>query len=208
MRMRHIRAVAVFGVVLIALTGARGSGGGSCGGSSSGSGAGSGGGSGSGGYSGTSGSGDYSSGGSGSGGGYSSGGSDYSSGGSGSGSSSGSGSGGGYGSGGSVPSGSGSNSSAMRDIRIDECKLDASGRNLVARLTVTNRGSLDYEYEATIQFKGATGASAPYAAARVDDLLVPANGSRTTEATTAYTGTQNGSEYTQCVVTRAHRTMS
>ncbi|URM90991.1 hypothetical protein LUW75_14455 [Streptomyces sp. MRC013] len=193
--MRHVRAVAVFGVVLIALTGARGSGGGSCGGSSSGSGSGSssgsGGGSGSGGYGDTDGSGGYSSGGSG-----------YSSGGSGS------SSGGGSGSGGSVPSGSGSNSSAMRDIRIDECKLDASGRNLVARLTVTNSGSLDYEYEATIQFKGATGASAPYAAARVDDLLVPANGSRTTEATTVYTGTQNGSEYTQCVVTRAHRTMS
>ncbi|MCP9944213.1 hypothetical protein LUX12_04485 [Streptomyces somaliensis] len=197
MGMRHVRAVAVFGVVLIALTGARGSGGGSCGGSTSGSGAGSGGGSGSGGYSDTGGSGDYGSGGGG-----------YGSGGSGSGSTSGSGSSGGYGSGGSVPSGSGSNSSAMRDIRIDECKLDASGRNLVARLTVTNRGSLDYGYEATVQFKGATGASAPYAAARVDDLLVPANGSRTTEATTAYTGTQNGSEYTQCVVTRAHRTMS
>lgn len=172
--MRHVRAVAVFGVVLIALTGARGSGGGSCDGSSSGSGSssssGGSGGSGAGGHQDTDGN--------------------------------------GSGGGSSVPGGSGSDASAMRDIRIDGCTLDASGKNLVARLTVTNDSSLDYEYDATVQFQGATGTSAPYAAARVDDLVVPANGSKNTEATTAYTGTQNGGEYTKCVVTKAQRSMS
>ncbi|MEU0401344.1 hypothetical protein ABZ318_14055 [Streptomyces sp. NPDC006197] len=37
MKMRHVRAIAVFGIAIVALTGARGSHGGSCGGSSSGS---------------------------------------------------------------------------------------------------------------------------------------------------------------------------
>ncbi|WP_030693892.1 hypothetical protein [Streptomyces globisporus] len=37
MKMRHVRAIAVFGIAVVALTGARGSHGGSCGGSSSGS---------------------------------------------------------------------------------------------------------------------------------------------------------------------------
>ncbi|MEU3446411.1 hypothetical protein AB0H29_04140 [Streptomyces thermolilacinus] len=190
--MRHVRAVAVFGVVLIALTGARGSGGGSCGGSSgSGSSSSSSGGD-TGGSSGTGG-GDTDSNG------YGSSGSD--SGGS-SGGSSGSGSGGG-----SVPGGSSSNS-AMRDIRIDTCKYDAAARKLVARLTVTNDGSLDYTYDATVQFKGAAGSSTPQVMAFLDDLAVPANGTKTTDVTAPYTGTQNGSEYTQCVVTKAKRVMS
>ncbi|MFJ5832987.1 hypothetical protein [Streptomyces sp. NPDC093089] len=38
MKIRHVRAIAVFGIAVVALTGARGSHGGSCGGSSSGSG--------------------------------------------------------------------------------------------------------------------------------------------------------------------------
>ncbi|MFE4618461.1 hypothetical protein ACFRJ7_20405 [Streptomyces sp. NPDC056747] len=37
MKMRHVRAIAIFGIAVVALTGARGSHGGSCGGSSSGS---------------------------------------------------------------------------------------------------------------------------------------------------------------------------
>ncbi|MFD8206129.1 hypothetical protein ACFV2S_07000 [Streptomyces sp. NPDC059695] len=37
MKMRHVRAIAVFGIAVVALTGARGSHGGSCGGSSGGS---------------------------------------------------------------------------------------------------------------------------------------------------------------------------
>ncbi|CAL9295185.1 hypothetical protein SUDANB25_02453 [Streptomyces sp. SudanB25_2051] len=169
--MRHVRAVAVFGVVLVALTGARGSGGGSCGGSSSsGSSSSSSGGSGS--HSDTDGSGSSSSGG-----------------------------------GVSVPGGSSSNS-AMRDIKIAECKMDASGKNLVARLTVTNDGSVDYSYDATVHFKGAAGSGTPTAIALLDDLVVPANGTKTAEATAPYSGTQNGSEYSQCVVTKASRNLS
>ncbi|MFV2119815.1 hypothetical protein ACE14D_15800 [Streptomyces sp. Act-28] len=163
--MRHVRAVAVLGVVLITLTGARGSGGGGCsgsGGSSSSSSSGGG-----------------------------SGGSDNN------GSSSG---------GGSVPGGS-SSDSAMRDIRIDTCEYDAGTRKLVARLTVTNDGSLDYAYDATVQFKGAAGSSTPQVVAFLDDLAVPANGTKTTDVTAPYTGTRNGSEYTQCVVTKAKRVM-
>ncbi|MEX0168464.1 hypothetical protein [Streptomyces sp. LMG1-1-1.1] len=38
MKLRHVRAIAVFGIAVVALTGARGSHGGSCGGSSSGGG--------------------------------------------------------------------------------------------------------------------------------------------------------------------------
>ncbi|WP_436991188.1 hypothetical protein [Streptomyces sp. enrichment culture] len=180
--MRHVRAVAVFGVVMIALTGARGSGGGSCGGSSS---------SGSSSSSGTGGS-DTDSNGSGS---------------SGTGTSGSDSGGSSSGGGGSVPGGSGSNS-AMRDIRIDTCKYDAATRKLVARLTVTNDGSLDYTYDATVQFKGATGSSTPQAMAFLDDLAVPANGTKTTDVTAPYTGTQNGAEYTQCVVSKAKRVMS
>ncbi|KUH37387.1 MULTISPECIES: hypothetical protein [Streptomyces] len=168
MKMRHVRAVAVCGVVLVALTGARGSGGGSCDGSGSGS--------------------------SSSSGGSSSGGSHDNDNGNGT-------------SGGSVSGGGSSGDQAMRDIRIDECKLDASGKNLVARLTITNDGTVGHTYDATVRFKGGAGKAAPYAAARVDDVAVPANGSRTTEATTAYTGGGTGSEYTQCVVTSASRTV-
>ncbi|OEJ95753.1 hypothetical protein J116_015965 [Streptomyces thermolilacinus SPC6] len=176
MKMRHVRAVAVFGVVLIALTGARGSGGGSCDGSSS------------------SGSSSSSSGGS------STGGSDTDNNGSDNNGSSSSG-------GGSVPGGSGSNS-AMRDIRIDTCKYDAAAQKLVARLTVTNDGSLDHTYDAAVQFKGAAGSGTPEVMAFLDDLAVPANGTKTTDVTAPYSGTQNGSEYTQCVVTKAKSTMS
>ncbi|WP_262386776.1 hypothetical protein [Streptomyces sp. TRM49041] len=162
--------MAVFGVVLVALTGARGSGGGSCGGSSSSSSSSS-----SGGNHG----GDTDNGGSGSSG------------------------------GGSVSGGGGSSSNrAIRDIRIDECKLDATGKNLVARLTVTNDSSLDYDYDVTVQFKGDAGQGVTVATARVNDLAVTANGSKSTEAGTPYTGTGNGSEYSKCVVSSANRTMS
>ncbi|AOT59474.1 hypothetical protein AB0E11_07600 [Streptomyces fradiae] len=179
--MRHARAVAVCAVVLIALTGARGSNGGSCGGSSS-SGSGSGTSGGSGGHGDTDGGG-----------------------------TAGQGDTGGSGSGGvSVPGGSGSGSGkgAMRDIRVDRCGLDASGKNLVARLTITNNGPVDYEYDATVQFRGAAGSGTPDAAVSLRDLVVPANGTKTTEATTPYTGTQNGAEYTRCSVTRAARTLT
>ncbi|WP_345691125.1 hypothetical protein [Streptomyces coeruleoprunus] len=163
--------MAVFGIVLVALTGARGSGGGSCGGSHSSS--------------------------------SSSNGSDSGSNGHRDDDTSTSG-----GSGGSVPGGGSSSNQAMRDIRIDECKLDAAGKNLVARLTIKNDGAIDYKYDATVQFKGDAGASVNTAIARVDDVLVASSGSQTTEATTPYTGTGDGSEYKKCVVISADRSMS
>ncbi|MEE1755769.1 hypothetical protein [Streptomyces sp. SP18CS02] len=162
MKIRHVRAVAVFGVVLVALTGARGSGGGSCGG----------------GHSSSSGSGHDND-------------SSSSSGGS---------------SGGSLPGGSSSAKKAERDVRIDECAMDATGKNLVAKITITNSDSLAYTYDVSLQFKGETGGpAADLAIARADDVLVPASGSQSAEATTPYTGSGNGSEYKKCEVISASR---
>jgi hypothetical protein len=170
-KLRHVRAVAVFGVVLVALTGARGSGGGGCGsshGSSSNS--------------------DSSS----------TGGSQGSDG------SSGSGTGGA-----SVPGGGSGASAAERDVRIDDCRMDAAGKNLIAKVTVTNDDALDYTYDVTLQFKGDLGgAPVTRAVAKVDDLLVPASQSRTGEASTAYLGDGDGSEYKKCEVISASRVTS
>ncbi|GAA2624676.1 hypothetical protein [Streptomyces spororaveus] len=174
MKLRHVRAVAVFGIAIFALTGARGSHGGSCGGSSHSSG---------------------SSGGSSSSGGTTGGshGSDSTSGSTGSSTGS-----------PSVTGGSGNNK-AERDIKIDACKMDASGKNLVARITVTNSGSVDYTYNITMKFRGdATSAAAP-SQARVSALTVKAGASKQTEATTPYTGKGDGSEYKECVVDSASK---
>ncbi|MFD9517146.1 hypothetical protein [Streptomyces sp. NPDC059979] len=173
MKLRHVRAIAVFGIAVVALTGARGSHGGSCGGSSS---------------SGSSSS--SSSGGTTGGGGDSSGSSSSST------TSS---------SGGTSTGGSSSNNKAERDIRIDSCKLDGSGKNLVARLTVTNSGSLDYTYNITMKFRGDAASSATPAQARVTGLTVKAGESRQAEATTTYTGKGDGSEYKECVVVSASK---
>ncbi|AXE24905.1 hypothetical protein C0216_16895 [Streptomyces globosus] len=166
MKLRHARAVAVFGIVVFALTGARGSHGGSCGGGSSSSSS-------------------SSSGGSSSGGSSSSGsdGSDSSS------------------SSGSVSGGAKSGDKAERDIRINECKMDASGKKLVARVTVTNSGSLDATYGFIVKWRGDSTASP--AVASVTGLKVKAGASQTTEATTTYLGKGNGSEYKECVVSSA-----
>lgn len=164
MKLRHVRAVAVFGIAVVALTGARGSHGGSCGGGhSSGS--------------------------------SSSGGSHNSDGDSNSSSSSG---------GSSVPGGSSSNK-AERDIKIDACKLDDAGKNLVAKLTVTNSGSVDYTYSITMKFRGDAATSATPAQARVTGLKVKAGASAPAEATTPYTGKGDGSEYKECVVDTASK---
>ncbi|HEY9372992.1 hypothetical protein [Streptomyces sp.] len=169
MKLRHVRALAVFGIALVALTGARGSHGASCGG------------------------------------GHSSGSSSSSSGGSDSSSSSGGSSTSGVTSGG-VTGGS-SARKAERDVRIDECAMSADGKNLVAKLTVTNSDSIPYLYDVTMQFKGDTGSSANLAMAKVEDLKVEAGASKSAEATTPYTGQGNGSEYTKCVVVSADRTL-
>ncbi|MCX5009884.1 hypothetical protein OG765_02625 [Streptomyces sp. NBC_00555] len=171
MKLRHVRAVAVFGIAVVALTGARGSHGASCGGSS---------------HSGSSSS-------------SSSGGTTGGNHDSDSSSSSTSGSS----SGGSVPGGSSSNNKAERDIKIDSCKLDDTRKNLVARITVTNSGSLDYTYNITMKFQGDTTSSANLAQAKVTGLTVKAGASRQTEATTPYTGKGDGSEYKECVVSTA-----
>ncbi|MFA7766164.1 hypothetical protein [Streptomyces sp. NRRL S-448] len=178
MKLRHVRAVAVFGIAIFALTGARGSHGGSCGGSSHSSGSGSSGSSSSSGGTtgGTSGS-------------DSTGGSTSSTGSS---------------SGSSVTGGS-SNNKAERDIKINECKLDASGKNLVAKITVTNSGSVDYTYNITMQFRGDATSAATPAQAKVAALTVKAGASKQAEATTAYTGKGDGSEYKKCTVDSASK---
>ncbi|WP_328619067.1 hypothetical protein [Streptomyces sp. NBC_00354] len=178
MKLRHVRAIAVFGVAVVALTGARGSHGASCGGSHGSS------------SSHSSSSGSSSSGTTGS----TTGGSDSSSG-----TSSGNS---------SVTGGSSSANKAERDIKIDKCRLDESGKNLVARLTVTNSGSLSYTYNITMKFEGAPGSSALAATARVTNLTVKAGGSQQAEATTPYTGKGDGGEYKECVVSSATKSVS
>ncbi|MFE2165949.1 hypothetical protein ACFXB3_12900 [Streptomyces sp. NPDC059447] len=166
MKLRHVRAIAVFGIAIVALTGARGSHGGSCGGSSHSSSSSSSGGS-------SGGSHDNNS--------------STTSGGT------------------SVTGGSSSANKAERDVRIDACKLDATGKNLVAKLTVTNSGSLDYTYNITMKFRGSAGSTATPAQAQVTNLKVKAGASQQAEATAPYTGKGDGSEYKECVVSSASR---
>lgn len=145
MKLRHVRAVAVFGIAVVALTGARGSHGGSCSGGSSGSSGGSSSSSSSSGGSDSSSSTSSSGGDSSSSGGFSSttgGSSDSTS----SSTSSSSGS-----TTGSVP-GVGGSSNASRDLRIAECKYDPS-RGLTTRITATNSSSSEtYTYRFTVKF--------------------------------------------------------
>ncbi|MFG3508006.1 hypothetical protein ACGF5F_21180 [Streptomyces sp. NPDC047821] len=176
MKLRHVRAIAVFGVALVALTGARGSGGGCSSNSSSNS---------------SSHSSDSGTTGGSTTGDSTTGGSDSSSSGSG---------------GVSVPGVSGGGDKAARDIRIDECRMDDAGKNLVARITVTNDGSLDQTYNITMKFRGDAGSGATTVRANVTGLTVKGGESRQAEATTAYTGTGTGSEYKECVVDTATKT--
>ncbi|MGW6392989.1 hypothetical protein ACWFR1_21335 [Streptomyces sp. NPDC055103] len=108
-------------------------------------------------------------------------------------------------SGGSVPGGSSSADKAIRDVTIDECKYDQSTKKLVARITVKNDGSLDYDYNVTMKFKGAAGGSVTPATAIKAGIAVAAGASVSAEVTTPYIGTGDGSEYTACEVTRASR---
>ncbi|MFE9629591.1 hypothetical protein [Streptomyces sp. NPDC006463] len=159
MKLRHVRAIAVFGIAVVALTGARGSHGGSCGGSHGSS-------------------------------------HSNSSGGSHDSNSSTSGSG-------TVSGGSSSKDKAERDIKIDNCKMDAASKKMVARLTVTNSGSVDYTYNITMKFRGGATSTADLAQANVTALKVKAGASQQAEATTAYTGKGDGSEFKECVVASA-----
>ncbi|MFD6121198.1 hypothetical protein [Streptomyces hydrogenans] len=162
-KLRHARAIAVFGIAVFALTGARGSHGGGCDNSSSGS------------------SSSSSSGGSGS---HSDNDNDSNA-----------------TSGGSLPGG-GSADKAARDVTIDKCAYDAATKNLTAKITVKNDGALDYDYSVTMKF---TGAGATSATAVKTGIAVTAGTSVSTELTTPYPGTGDGSEYTKCEVSRAGR---
>ncbi|WP_030548716.1 hypothetical protein [Streptomyces albus] len=100
--------------------------------------------------------------------------------------------------------GSGGNRSALRDITIDTCGFDASGKNMTATLSVDNStGSVDYEYDITVVFQETSGTTA--GTARVDDFSVPAGRTGKTDASTPYTGSGDGSEVTKCHVKRASR---
>ncbi|MEV4433814.1 hypothetical protein [Streptomyces sp. NPDC049585] len=149
MKLRHVRAAAVFGVCVVALTGARGHHGGSCGGSSHGSShhssSDSGSTSTSGGTTGGSTGSDSSSGG-------------FTSGGTGSGTTSGTGSSGSTTSGSTTGGGiGGSRTDAMRDIKINDCAY-SDRLGITAKLSATNSSAtLKYTYRLTVQFTDPTG---------------------------------------------------
>ncbi|MFD3661006.1 hypothetical protein ACFWVF_10445 [Streptomyces sp. NPDC058659] len=108
-------------------------------------------------------------------------------------------------SGGSLPGGSSSADKAIRDVTIDECAYDQATKKLVARITVKNDGSMDYDYNVTMKFKGAAGGSVTPATAIKTGIAVAAGASESAEVTTPYFGTGDGSEYTECEVTRVSR---
>ncbi|MEU3746443.1 MULTISPECIES: hypothetical protein [Streptomyces] len=108
-------------------------------------------------------------------------------------------------SGGSLPGGSSSADKAIRDVTIDECKYDQATKNLVARVTVKNDGSMDYDYNVTMKFKGAAGGSVVPRTAIKAGIAVAAGASQSAEVTTPYIGTGDGSEYTDCEVSRVSR---
>ncbi|WP_051338129.1 hypothetical protein [Streptomyces flavidovirens] len=147
MQLRHVRAVAVFGIAVFALTGARGSGGGGCDNNSSGSSGGSR-------FDGSSSSSSSTS---------SSGGSSYTSGDTTTGSSTTSGSTtSGYTTGSSTTTGSTSGSRGntnITDVRIDSCVYDPS-RGIVAAVSATNSSSSEnYTYTFTVRFTDPSGAT-------------------------------------------------
>ncbi|WP_030762982.1 hypothetical protein [Streptomyces griseus] len=160
MNLRHARAIAVFGIAVLALTGARGSHGGGCSGSSSGSSS-------------------------------SSGGSNHHSDDDNT-------------SGSSVSGGGGSRDTAVRDVTIDKCAYDAATKSLTARITVKNDGALDRDYSVTVKFTGTAATAVPATAVKTG-IAVAAGASASAELSTPYPGTGDGSEYTECEVTRAGR---
>jgi hypothetical protein len=151
---RHVRAIAVFGIAVIALTGARGSHGGGCSSSSSSSSSAS---SSGGGTTGDVGKDDYSSG--------SDGGTTTTT--------------GGTGTSGTTGSSSGSSSSkraAARDLKIETCTYD---NGLVARVRATNSSSITtYSYKFDVEFTDGNGKLIP-TAEDAGILSVPADSSDT-----------------------------
>jgi hypothetical protein len=195
MKLRHVRAVAVFGIAVVALTGARGSHGGSCSGSSGSSGGSS--------SSSSSGGSDSSSSSSSSGGDSSSSGgfSSSTSGGTDSSSSSSSTSGGSTT--GSVPGGGSSN--ASRDLRIAECKYDPA-RGLTARITATNSSSSQtYTYRFTVKF---TNSGSTVGTRSGSILLVAPGQSESRDFATPYVKRSTETLVGRCEVNSVTRTSS
>lgn len=207
MKFRHVRAAAIFGVCVVALTGARGHHGGSCGGGGSSHHSSSSSSSSSGGSTSTSG-GDSSGG---TFGGTTSGGtgSDSTSGGFSTGStSSGTTTSGDSSSGGSSILGSsgrsrGGSNDAMRDIKINGCTY-SSATGITAKLTATNSSaSQTSDYSLTVKFTMPEGDTRT----RYTSIMsVPPNSSRTADVSTIYVAKPGSTGTFRCSVTNVSRT--
>ncbi|MGW2558245.1 hypothetical protein ACWCXB_03160 [Streptomyces sp. NPDC001514] len=184
--MRHVRAIAVFGIALIALTGARGSRGGGCDNNhSSGSSSSSSGGSSIGGSHhsdddddddldiGTSGGGSVS------------GGSDVT----------------------DAPTYSGPTGpvdTALGEVEINYCSIDPAAVNVRGQLMIHNRTDVDQTYDITVHFQG-DDPKVPLVA-KIDDVTVAAGQWYDREASAPYAGSGKGTDSRDCKVVSATRT--
>ncbi|MGW7356135.1 hypothetical protein ACWGI0_05505 [Streptomyces sp. NPDC054802] len=90
-------------------------------------------------------------------------------------------------------------------MSITECKYDPATKNLTAKISIDNSGTLDYDYNVTMKFTGGAGSTVVPATAMKAGIAVAADATRAAELTTPYTGSGDGSEYTKCEVTRVSR---
>ncbi|MGW1882350.1 hypothetical protein [Streptomyces sp. NPDC001970] len=181
MKKRHVRAIAVVGLVLITLTGARGSRGGGCDNDSSSS---------------TSTSGGSTTGGShsdddddldiGTSGGSVSGGSDAT----------------------DEPTYSGPTGAvdAKSDVEIKYCSINRAETDVRGQLLIKNETPVDQTYDITLHFQG-DDPEVPLVA-KFDDVTVAAKDHYFTEASAPYTGSGKGLEFRECEVVSATRTAS
>ncbi|UUN27498.1 hypothetical protein [Streptomyces sp. FIT100] len=180
MKPRHIRAIAVFGLVLVTLTGARGSRGGGCD-DDSGSG------------SSSSGSGGFTSGGSHSDpdpdtdvdDGVTTGGGDITA--------------------TPTPTAVPTPVDAMGDVEVDFCSIDPAAKNIRGQLVISNSTAVSQTYDITVHFAGDTPASAPFVDT-IEDITVAGNESYFTEASAFYSGSGKGTDSRTCKVVSATRT--
>ncbi|MFD7441800.1 hypothetical protein [Streptomyces sp. NPDC059909] len=179
--MRHVRAIAVLGIALITLTGARGSRGGGCddnhssGSSSGGSGIG-------GSHSGHDDDDDLDIGTSG---GSASGGSDVT----------------------DAPTYAGPTGpvdAAMGEVEIKYCSIDPAAVNVRGQLLINNRTAVDQTYDITVHFQG-DDPNVPLVA-KIDDVTVAAGQWYDREASAPYTGSGKGTDFRDCKVVSATRT--
>ncbi|MFF3323041.1 hypothetical protein [Streptomyces sp. NPDC002889] len=179
MKIRHVRAIAVFGIALIALTGARGSRGGGCDNDSS------------------SVSSSSSSGGSSTGGGHYDDDDDLDV-----------TTGGGSASGGGDDAGPGAVvdtgvHDATGDVKIRYCSIDPSATSISGHLYINNTAEVDQSYDITVHFDGD---GAEPIVARIDDVTVAAYNGYDMEPSAPYTGSGKGRESRGCEVVSATRT--